>query len=348
MSTKIPIEEVENARQWFELLPSDPLWNSHYRCWICLRYSEYFNVRTSQRTGVSFEEGVLYEKKAKNRKTIKDHEGSIGHQEILTRIKVMYDDHNVYKNVKWEEEERIKVTARVMRTVYTSIKHIGASFNSMKHIVFLQKKHGVDMGTQCISSFAHTKMAASISNLMHQRLIDSLKGNASPLSIIADASTDAGNIHQLAVLFHTLEKDVPVTYLYGLLTLGADQSALAQTEVLVKHLTDDGLFNHIKDNVISFVSDGASVMIGHKKGMAARLKQLFGPKLISHHCQNHRIELVFGHSMDTFNCFNDIEVHVNKLYSFYKRSGKIFGSMSDFLDTEELKHFSLNYIMKIR
>ena len=77
------------------------------------------------------------------------------------------------------------------------------------------------------------------------------------MSLIVDASTDKGNTHQLAVLFHTLENEVPTTYLYGLLELGTDQGAEAQTRVLVDQLKEDNLFDHVKEHIISFVSDGA-------------------------------------------------------------------------------------------
>lgn len=89
-------------------------------------------------------------------------------------------------------------------------------------------------------------------------------------------------------------------------------------------------------------------MLGHKSGMGVRLREIFGPKLITHHCLNHRIELIFGHAMDEYDSFNKIEKNVNRIYNFYKKSGKTFGSMNDFLDRGQLSHFSLNYIHKIR
>ena len=297
---------------------------------------------------MSADEGVLHAKKQKNSDVIRGHASSPVHQEILKRMKVIHDQPNIYKNIKWEESERVKVTARVMRSIYTGIKHMAASFTSMKYLISLQEKHAVDLGTQCKSRFTITKMVESIGKSMHQRLITSLKSNPNPLSIIVDTATDKAKIHELAVLFHTMENDAPVDYLYGLLRMGSDQTAEAQTDILVKHLKKDGLYDHVKEHIIAFVSDGASVMTGKKKGMGVRLRKLFGPRLISHHCQNHRIELVFGHAMDAFNSFNVIESNLNDLYSFYKKSGKTFGSMLEFLDDGALKHFSLNYIFKIR
>ena len=344
----LPIDEIKKARSWFEYLPATPLYESKYRCWICQKYSDYFGVRKQNKPDLAADEGILRAKMQQNRDVIRGHGESTVHQEILSRLKVINDHSSIYKDIKWEEKEQVKVTARVMRSVYTAIKHMGASFNSMRYLISLQEKHGVDMGTQCKSRYTHTKMTESIGESMHQRLITGLKANPNPLSIIVDTSTDFAKVHELAVLFHTLENNAPVTYLYGLLKMGADETAEAQVDLLVKHLDKDGLYDHVKNHIASFMSDGASVMTGRKKGMGARLKKLFGPKLISHHCQNHRIELVFGHAMDAFNSFNVIESNVNDLYKFYKKSGKTFGSLRDFLDEGALKHFSLNYIFKIR
>ena len=52
--------------------------------------------------------------------------------------------------------------------------------------------------------------------------------------------------------------------------------------------------------------------------------------------------------MDQFDGFNEIEKRINHLYTFYKQSGKTFGSLEEFLSDSDLRHFSLNYIFKIR
>ena len=189
-----------------------------------------------------------------NRDVIRDHAKGVVHQEILGRLKVINDRSNIYKDIKWEEKERVKVTARVMRSVYTGIKHWAASFKSIRYLIALQEKHGVDMGTQCKSRYTHTKMTESIGESMHQRLITGLKASPNPLSIIVDTSTDFAKAHELAVLFHTLENNAPVTYLYGLLKMGADETAEAQVDLLVKHLDKDGLYDHVKNHIVSFVS----------------------------------------------------------------------------------------------
>ena len=195
-----------------------------------------------------------------------DHETSLGHMKIIQRLKETYDGTDLYDEIVWVEKKEVALTARVMRTVYTAVKHLGASYNSMKYLITLQEQHGVKLGTQCKSTKTHTRMIATISNMMHDILINSLKRNSNPISLIVDTSTDQGNNHQLVVLFQTLEAEVPVTYFYRFIKLGSDQTAEAQTIALIKQLKDDDLFDHVKKNIISFVSDGArDVYIAKKK-----------------------------------------------------------------------------------
>ena len=63
-------------------------------------------------------------------------------------------------------------------------------------------------------------------------------------------------------------------------------------------------------------------MLGHKSGMGVRLREIFGPKLITHHCLNHRIELIFGHAMDEYDSFNKIEENVNRCINSTKNQAK--------------------------
>ena len=92
------------------------------------------------------------------------------------------------------------------------------------------------------------------------------------LSFSTDGSTSRGNRHYLVVLFQTMEKHRVVTYFYNLIEIPFDESALGLTTVLVNQLTKDGLYKIIQDNIVGFVSDGASVMIGVKSGMDKMLR----------------------------------------------------------------------------
>ena len=72
-----------------------------------------------------------------------------------------------------------------------------------------------------------------------------------------------------------------VTYFYSLIEIPFDETALGLTTVLVNQLKADGLYKLIKDNIVGFISDGASVMIGVKAGMDKLLR------FVEHLCKNY-------------------------------------------------------------
>ena len=79
----------------------------------------------------------------------------------------------------------------------------------------------------------------------------------------------------MAVLIQTIEKSKVVTYFYSLIEIGLDETAMGLATVLVNQLTKDGLLQIVKDNMVGFVSDGASVMVGVKSGMDKILRYVY-------------------------------------------------------------------------
>jgi len=53
----------------------------------------------------------------------------------------------------------------------------------------------------------------------------------------------------------------------------------------------------LQKNWVSFVSDGASVMLGKNSGVATRLTARY-PNLFTWHCMNHRLELAVSDAVD--------------------------------------------------
>ena len=86
-----------------------------------------------------------------------------------------------------------------MRTVYTCSKAT-VSLSKIGSFVALQKIHGIPMGTSCNTRPVFTKMVNSFGMSMHERLVDHLRGGSTPISLVADASTDHGNLHFITLL----------------------------------------------------------------------------------------------------------------------------------------------------
>ena len=69
------------------------------------------------------------------------------------------------------------------------------------------------------------------------------------------------------------------------------------------------------------ICDGASVMLGSKSGVAARIQHVI-PNEIIWHCMNHRLELAVGNVIDEVSGINHFKIFFVKLYCLYHTSSK--------------------------
>jgi len=110
-------------------------------------------------------------------------------------------------------------------------------------------------------------------------------------------------VSRLSVLTRPIHLRLPVLLLsiqtnrlrffLGLIEL-EQTTAACMTDTLMKCLHDLGLDDDVlRTSLICFASDGASVMVGTRSGVASMLLQRF-PQLVGWHCSNHRLELAFG------------------------------------------------------
>ena len=73
------------------------------------------------------------------------------------------------------------------------------------------------------------------------------------------------------------------------------------------------------DKLRGFATDGASVMVGCRNGVATQLKQCC-PSLVSIHCVNHRLALAASHAADHIPYLQRFKTHLRNLFSFYQNS----------------------------
>ena len=52
-----------------------------------------------------------------------------------------------------------------------------------------------------------------------------------------------------------------VTYFYAMIEIPMDESATSLKDILVERLKKDGIHDRVKDKIVGFISDGASVMV---------------------------------------------------------------------------------------
>ena len=64
-----------------------------------------------------------------------------------------------------------------------------------------------------------------------------------------------------------MEKNMVVNYMYALMEIPRDESAESLKDVLVARLERDTIYNEVREKIVGFVSDSASVMVTCMKFM---------------------------------------------------------------------------------
>ena len=129
------------------------------------------------------------------------------------------------------------------------------------------------------------------------------------------------------------DNDLSPTIFLGLEEL-EDQGAEQIYNTLLESLHSTGFDNtYLKNNLVGFCSDGASVMLGRNSGVGTRLKNDF-PFIVLWHCLNHRLQLVLDDSVKDIKQVNHFKVFMDKIYSIFNQSNK--NTMEHFNISEDL------------
>ena len=90
----------------------------------------------------------------------------------------------------------------------------------------------------------------------------------------------------------------------------------------------------------AFVSDGASVMVGVKGGVAAKLREDFTQTMINIHCICHRLALACGDTGDNYKFIKNVEENLIGLWKFLKNSSKTIAHLRGGAKIEAIRYLS--------
>lgn len=80
----IPVDEVRRHKSWFEYLFNEASPSrSTFRCRLCAKYYDEFNLEKRYKTALAFEDGVLKSDKYENKKALLEHANTHGHKTII-------------------------------------------------------------------------------------------------------------------------------------------------------------------------------------------------------------------------------------------------------------------------
>lgn len=255
------------------------------------------------------------------RKKIFKHKQSTSHMTAET-ISAKAKSETIQKFCDKMNASHLECTIKVFRSAYYLAKN-DRPYSDHFELLELQQLNGIDIGIGLHSRFSATEIINHVADEMKKRITQQILKITGKISIIIDECTSLGAKSALIVYLKCeTSKELPPNFLFlDLIELpneSADTVLRALLNCLNEHCFCD---DYLKENLVAFASDGASVMLGKKSGVAEKLAQNY-PNIIPWHCMNHRIELAVSDSVDDVGAVNHFQIFMDKLYTLYSKSPK--------------------------
>lgn len=252
---------------------------------------------------------------------LEEHIATKRHRDAITAI--LMNRLSVFqKELDHNAEVQVGVYERVFYCLYWLAKEEIANVKA-KRLLQLVEKLGCDM-----SGFNHTSVGSQrdmlllLGELIQNEVIAAVTG---PFGIMVDDMTDIANLEQMLGFIQYYSKssekvEVKFLCLENVLANSDKADSETITGVLLKVIEKHGLnFKWFK----SFVSDGASVMVGERSGVATRLKaDKIIQSLISVHCVCHKLALACTDTLNDLSTIKQVQNTLNTLWRLLDNSNK--------------------------
>lgn len=145
--------------------------------------------------------------------------------------------------------------------------------------------------------------------------VDELTEKTACLGLMVDESVDI-SVHKTLIIYLKLLVNGKPKIVFGDNISVKDGKSETILKAIVKFMDDRGIeFTKL----VGFASDGANVMTGKKKGVAARLKQI-NPNIVTIHCAAHRLALAAFHAAKSCDSLMDFQRTITQIYNFFEYS----------------------------
>lgn len=225
-------------------------------------------------------------------------------------------DSLLYEGMKKHEA----ATEKVFRTAYMVAKE-NMPYISFPKLIDLQTLNKCDTGIILHSETTCKDIINFVAVSMRQKICSQIITQSSKLSVLIDESTTVSGKSCLIIHISYLLDDMPTIMFLDIVELAkadADTITSTLTDALSKHGFD---LDYLKQNMICFACDGASVMLGSNSGVGTQLKKLV-PDLLVWHCCNHRLELAVDDAVKDVSGLNPFTVFMDSMYALYHPSPK--------------------------
>ncbi|XP_070550279.1 zinc finger protein 862-like [Ptychodera flava] len=144
-----------------------------------------------------------------------------------------------------------------------------------------------------------------------------------------DESTDVSVISTLMVYIRYVDSSGHVRSHF----LSVEQLPGCDSEAIYGTVINCLLAKGLDPNVIALATDGASVMVGTKTGVAAKFKENMNPYMLSNHCLAHRLALASGNAADNVKYLLKFQEIVNAVFKFFHYSPKNLRNLNSIRET---------------
>jgi hypothetical protein len=278
-----------------------------------------------------------------------DHENSATHIRAINNLKRAYA-------LDQEEETKILLatsaitaTDRMILLTYQQVK-INSPLSNHRSWVDLLKQLGVDLGVHHYERSSAVRIEALISEILHKKLIDFIKQSDIPMSIIVDTTTDSQQNNYLIVYIRLVHHNYPFTYFYTLINLNAEDAQSMFDSIVNKFIADE-VDNIMKQRLVAFASDGASVMTGYINGLAAKFRRFITHErdLYAVHCMSHKLNLVVVKGLRAVPEVQFLESQLSNLFNFFtNKGGKRLSAFMQLCDSLGRRMYTIKGLFEIR
>ena len=153
-----------------------------------------------------------------------------------------------------------------------------------------------------------------MNDMIQESVLQSFR-DSTYFSLMVDESTDISVLKQLVLYGRTVVKGKLKSCFLKIVDL-EDGKALTITNAITSYLETAGLST---DRMSSFGSDGATVMVGGRSGVATQLRAC-NEQMISVHCVCHRLALASSQASSDVDYFKKFKNYLLSLYNFFHNS----------------------------